>query len=51
MKSAKTMANLLLGIWLLLWGLTQVLRVEIPFSGIILGTIAIVAGLLTLLGI
>jgi hypothetical protein len=51
MRSAKTMANLLIGIWLLLWGLTQVLGVTIPFSNIILGAIAIVAGLLTLLGL
>jgi len=51
MKSAKTMSLLVLGIWLLLWGLTKVLAVEIPFSGMILGTLAIVAGLLTLLGL
>ena len=51
MKSARTMSLLLLGIWLLLWGLTQVLAVEIPFSGMILGTIAIIAGLFTLLGL
>jgi hypothetical protein len=51
MKSARTMSLLILGIWLLLWGLTQVLAVEIPFSGLVLGTLAIIAGLLTLLGL
>jgi hypothetical protein len=51
MKSAKTFSMLLLGIWLLLWGLSHVLSVPIPFSDFVLGTIAIIAGLLTLLGL
>jgi hypothetical protein len=51
MKSARTFALLVLGIWLLLWGLTHVLSVLIPFSDVVLGTLAIIAGLLTLLGL
>jgi len=51
MKSARTFAMLVLGIWLLLWGLAHVLSVPIPFSDVVLGTLAIIAGLLTLLGL
>ncbi len=51
MKSARTLGFLVLGVWLLLWGLTHVLPVEIPMSDFILGALAIVGGLLTLLGL
>jgi hypothetical protein len=51
MRSASTFAKLVLGIWLLLWGLSAVLSVPIPFSDVVLGTLAIIAGLLTLLGL
>ena len=51
MRSASTFAKLVLGIWLLLWGLSHVLSVPIPFSDVVLGTLALIAGLLTLLGL
>ncbi|NIM92373.1 MAG: hypothetical protein GTO18_01480 [Anaerolineales bacterium] len=51
MRSAKVLGALILGVWLLLWGLLQVIPVTIPFSNYILGILAIVAGLFTLLGL
>jgi hypothetical protein len=51
MKSARTLGFLVLGIWLLLWGLAHVLSVPLPLSDVVLGTLAIVAGLLMLLGL
>jgi hypothetical protein len=51
MKSARTLGFLVIGVWLLLWGLANVLPVEIPGSKMVLGALAIVGGFLTLLGL
>ncbi len=51
MKSAKTLGFLFLGVWLLLWGLIQIITVTIPLEEIILGTLAVIAGILLLLGL
>jgi hypothetical protein len=40
----------LLGVWLILTGLLPLLRVDIPHSGLILAVLAIIAGVLILLG-
>lgn len=42
---------LVLGVWLLLWGLIQIITVTIPMEEIILGSLAIIGGLLLLLGL
>jgi uncharacterized membrane-anchored protein len=49
MKLSKKLGMLLLGIWLILTGLSQVFSTQIPHFGIILGILAIVAGGLILL--
>jgi hypothetical protein len=41
---------LLLGIWLILTGLLQIASISIPGIGIILALLAIVAGILILIG-
>jgi hypothetical protein len=46
----KKLGMLLLGIWLILTGLTQVVSVPIPAIGMILALLAIVSGALILLG-
>jgi hypothetical protein len=51
MKTARTVGNLVFGVWLLLWGLLQIIPVTIPASSIILGALAIVGGFLLLLGL
>lgn len=51
MRTARTMGMLVLGVWLLLSGLLQVITVTIPLEDIILGALAIIAGLLLLLGL
>lgn len=51
MRSARTMGFLVLGVWFLLWGLAHILPVELPMSDIVLGALAIVGGLLLLLGL
>ena len=51
MKTARTLGMLVLGVWLLLWGLLNVISIEIPMEAIILGVLAIIGGLLLLLGL
>jgi len=46
----KKLGMLLLGIWLIMTGLLQVVSVPIPAIGMILALLAIVAGALILLG-
>lgn len=46
----KKLGMLLLGIWLILTGLSQVVSVPIPAIGMILALLAIAAGALILLG-
>jgi uncharacterized membrane protein YccF (DUF307 family) len=48
-KLSRKMGMLLLGIWLILTGLLQVVSIQIPHIGIILGILAIAAGGLILL--
>ena len=47
---SRTWGMPLLGVWLILTGLLPLLRVDIPQSGLILELLAIVAGILILLG-
>ena len=51
MRTARTMGMLVLGVWLLLWGLINVITVTIPLEDIILGSLAIIGGILMLLGL
>ncbi|MCH7587306.1 MAG: hypothetical protein IIC78_04600 [Chloroflexi bacterium] len=51
MRTARTMGNLVFGVWLLLWGLVQIIDIPFPLSNIILGALAVVAGMLLLLGL
>jgi hypothetical protein len=51
MRTARTIGMLVLGVWLLLWGLIQIITVTIPMEEIILGSLAIIGGLLLLLGL
>lgn len=51
MRTARTIGNLVFAVWLLLWGLLQIIDIPFPISSIILGTLAIVAGMLLLLGL
>ena len=50
MRFTKSIGMLLLGIWLILTGLAQVVAIPIPALGIILAVLAIAAGALILLG-
>jgi hypothetical protein len=50
MRLTRNMGMLLLGIWLILTGLLQVVSVSIPGIGSILALLAIVAGILILVG-
>ena len=50
MKLPKNLGMLLLGIWLIVTGLLQVVSIHIPAIGIILALLAIAAGVLILLG-
>ena len=50
MKLTKNLGMLLLGIWLIVTGLLQVVSIPIPAIGIILAVLAIAAGVLILLG-
>jgi uncharacterized membrane protein len=51
MKSARVIGLLFLGVWLLLWGLLHIFPISIPLSDIVLGVIAVAAGILVLLGL
>ena len=51
MKLSKSLGMILLGIWLIVTGILAVFSIAVPaFVGIILGIVAIVAGLLLLFG-
>jgi hypothetical protein len=50
MKLPRNLGTLLLAIWLILSGLISLLGLSFPYSGLILALIAIVAGILLLLG-
>jgi hypothetical protein len=50
MKLPKNLGMLLLGIWLIVTGLLQVVSIHIPAIGTILALLAIAAGVLILLG-
>jgi len=50
MRLTRNMGMLLLGIWLILTGLLQVVSISIPGIGSILALLAIVAGILILIG-
>ena len=49
MKLTKKLGMLLLGIWLIVTGLLQVVSIQIPAIGTILALLAIAAGVLILL--
>lgn len=51
MRTARTIGMLVLGVWLLLWGLINVITITIPLEDTILGILAIIGGLLMLLGL
>jgi hypothetical protein len=50
MRLTQNVGMLLLGIWLILTGLLQIASISIPGIGIILALLAIVAGILILIG-
>jgi len=50
MKSAQAIGKILVGLWFLIWGILAILDISIPLSYMVLGIIAIGAGLMTLLG-
>jgi uncharacterized membrane protein YccF (DUF307 family) len=50
MRTIKNLGMLLLGIWLIVTGLLQVVAIPIPAIGILLAILAIAAGILILLG-
>jgi hypothetical protein len=50
MTLTRNVGMLLLGIWLILTGLLQIASISIPGIGIILALLAIVAGILILMG-
>ncbi len=49
-KLTKKLGLTLLGIWLILTGLLQIVSIQIPYVAIILGILAIATGGLLLLG-
>lgn len=50
MKLTRNLGMLLLGIWLIMTGLVHVFSISIPAMGTLLPLLAIVAGVLILLG-
>jgi hypothetical protein len=50
MVLTRNMGMLLLGIWLILTGLLQIASISIPGIGIIMALLAIIAGILILMG-
>ena len=50
MRLPKNLGMILLGIWLIVTGLLQVVSISIPSIGIIMAVLAITAGVLVLLG-
>lgn len=51
MKSARTIGMLLLGLFLMLWGILSVFQVVMPMQDVVLGIIAIVAGVFIMMGL
>jgi|Deesub1362A_J573_1020465.scaffolds.fasta_scaffold01885_5 hypothetical protein len=51
MERARVIGMLFLGVFLLLWGLITALGLVIPGQNYVLGTLAMVAGFLVLLGL
>jgi len=51
MKSARTIGMLLLGLFLMLWGILSVFQVVMPMQDFVLGIIAIVAGVFIMMGL
>ena len=49
-KPTKKLAMVLLGIWIIVTGIMQLVSIPIPFIGIIMGVLAIITGLLLLFG-
>ena len=50
MNLTKNLGMLLLGIWLIVTGLLQVVSIQLPAIGTILALLAIIAGVLILMG-
>jgi hypothetical protein len=50
MRSSRSAGIILLSIWLILTGLMPLMRVDLPNSGMIMGILALVAGILLLIG-
>lgn len=50
MKMSKKLGMQLLGIWLILTGVLHVVSIAIPFMGVIMAVLAILAGVLLLFG-
>ena len=50
MRLTRNVGMLLLGIWLIVTGLLQIASISIPGIGILLALLAIVAGVLILIG-
>ena len=50
MVLTRNVGMLLLGIWLILTGLLQIASISIPGIGIIMALLAIIAGILSLMG-
>ena len=50
MRTTKNLGFLLMGIWLIATGLLQVVSIQIPYTGVILALLAIVSGVLIVLG-
>ena len=45
----KNLSNLLLGIWLIAWGLKNVIGLSFHYDYVVLGVLAIAAGICTIL--
>ena len=50
MRTQRNAGMLLLGIWLILTGILPLLKISIPYVGMLLAVIAILAGILILIG-
>jgi hypothetical protein len=49
-RLTRSLGMLLLGIWLILWGILPLLSISFPAGGVILEILAIAAGVLILFG-
>ena len=50
MRFGSSLGMLLLAIWLILTGLITLFGLSLPYSGVILGVLALLAGILILVG-